>query len=122
MEFKDGRVFWDPTMANSSAEEALGVYSSMNHTLAKLHSVDPIQVGLESFGRPGNYVGRQISIWSKQYIDSETEEIEEMNKLIEWLPNNLPSDKPLRIVHGDFSLSNLMMHNEKPEIIAILFI
>ena len=120
MEFKDGRVFWDPTMANSSAEEALGVYSSMNHTLAKLHSVDPIQAGLESFGRPGNYVGRQISIWSKQYIDSETEEIEEMNKLIEWLPNNLPSDKPLRIVHGDFSLSNLMMHNEKPEIIAIL--
>ena len=116
----DGRVLWDPSMEDSNTEEALGVYTSMNNTLAKLHSVDPIKVDLESFGRPGNYVGRQVSIWSKQYVDSETEEIVEMNKLIDWLPQNLPSDKPLRIVHGDFSLTNLMMHNDKPEVIAIL--
>jgi len=120
MEFMNGRVLWDPSMADSSKEEALGVYSSMNNTLAKLHSVDPLKVDLESFGKPGNYVGRQVSIWSKQYIDSETEKIPEMDKLIDWLPNNLPSDKPLRIVHGDFSLSNLMMDTEKPEVIAIL--
>ena len=120
MEFMDGRVLWDASMEDSNTEEALGVYSSMNNTLAKLHSVDPIKVDLESFGRPGNYVGRQVSIWSKQYIDSETEEIVEMNKLIDWLPQNLPSDKPLRIVHGDFSLTNLMIHNDKPEVIAIL--
>ena len=120
MEFMDGRVLWDPSMEESDAEEALGVYTSMNNTLAKLHSVDPIKVDLESFGRPGNYVGRQVSIWSKQYVDSETEEIIEMNKLIDWLPQNLPSDKPLRIVHGDFSLTNLMMHKDKPEVIAIL--
>ena len=120
MEFMDGRVLWDASMEDSNSEEALGVYSSMNNTLAKLHSVDPIKVDLESFGRPGNYVGRQVSIWSKQYIDSETEEIVEMNKLIDWLPQNLPSDKPLRIVHGDFSLTNLMIHNDKPEVIAIL--
>ena len=119
MEFMDGRVLWDPSMEDSNTEEALGVYTSMNNTLAKLHSVDPIKVGLESFGRPGNYVGRQVSIWSKQYVDSETEEIIEMNKLIDWLPQNLPSDKPLRIVHGDFSLTNLMMHKDKSEVIAI---
>ena len=117
---RDGRVLWDASMEDSNTEEALGVYTSMNNTLAKLHSVDPIKVNLESFGRPGNYVGRQVSIWSKQYVDSETEEIVEMNKLIDWLPQNLPSDKPLRIVHGDFSLTNLMMHNDKPEVIAIL--
>ena len=120
MEFMEGRVLWDPSMADSSREEALGVYTSMNSTLAKLHSVDPLERDLESFGRPGNYVGRQVSIWSKQYIDSETEKIPEMDKLIDWLPSNLPSDKPLRIVHGDFSLSNLMMHADKPEVIAIL--
>tara|TARA_B100000686_G_scaffold29163_1_gene29515 strand:+ start:11965 stop:13020 length:1056 start_codon:yes stop_codon:yes gene_type:complete len=120
MEFMDGRVLWDPSMEDSSIEEASGVYASMNNTLAKLHSVDPLKINLESFGKPGNYVGRQISIWTKQYTDSETEEIIEMNKLIDWLPKNLPSDKPLRIVHGDFSLTNLMMHKEKPEVIAIL--
>ena len=120
MEFMDGRVLWDPSMEDSSIEEASGVYASMNNTLAKLHSVDPLKINLESFGKPGNYVGRQISIWTKQYTDSETEEIIEMNKLIDRLPKNLPSDKPLRIVHGDFSLTNLMMHKEKPEVIAIL--
>ena len=120
MEFMDGRVLWDPSMEDSSKEEASGVYTSMNNTLAKLHSVDPIEINLENFGKPGNYVGRQVSIWTKQYVDSETEEILEMNKLIDWLPNNLPSDKPLRIVHGDFSLTNLMIHKEKPEVIAIL--
>ena len=120
MEFMEGRVLWDPSMAGSSKGEALGVYTSMNSTLAKLHTVDPFELDLESFGRPGNYVGRQVSIWSKQYIDSETEKIPEMDKLIDWLPSNLPSDKPLRIVHGDFSLSNLMMHADNPEVIAIL--
>ena len=107
-------------MNDHSKEESYGVYSSMNSTMASLHSVDPYEIGLETFGKPGNYVGRQVSIWTKQYQDSETEEIEDMNKLIEWLPDNLPSDKPLRIVHGDFSLTNLMIHKEKPDVIAIL--
>ena len=120
MEFMDGRVLWDASMEKHSKEEALGVYTSMNSTMAKLHSVDPYEIGLETFGKPGNYVGRQVSIWTKQYQDSETEEIPEMNKLIEWFPENLPSDKPLRIVHGDFSLTNLMIDKTQPEVIAIL--
>ena len=120
MEFMDGRVLWDASMNDHSKEESFGVYSSMNSTMASLHSVDPYEIGLETFGKPGNYVGRQVSIWTKQYQDSETEEIKDMNKLIEWLPDNLPSDKPLRIVHGDFSLTNLMIHKEKPDVIAIL--
>ena len=120
MEYMDGRVLWDASMNDHSKEESYGVYSSMNSTMASLHSVDPYEIGLETFGKPGNYVGRQVSIWTKQYQDSETEEIEDMNKLIEWLPDNLRSDKPLRIVHGDFSLTNLMIHKEKPDVIAIL--
>ena len=68
MEFKDGRVLWDPAMETSDMEEARGVYESMNDSMAKLHSVDPNAVGLSDFGKPGNYVGRQVSRWSKQYI------------------------------------------------------
>ncbi len=120
MEFMDGRVLWDASMENHSKDEALGVYSSMNSTMASLHSVDPYEIGLETFGKPGNYVGRQVSIWTKQYQVSETEKIDAMNQLIEWLPENLPKDKPLRIVHGDFSLTNLMIHRENPNVIAIL--
>jgi len=120
MEFKDGRVLWDPAMEDSSEEEAVGVYQSMNESIVKLHSVNPDIIGLSDFGKPGNYVGRQVSRWSRQYIDSETETIESMNKLIEWLPNNLPSEKQTSIVHGDYSLTNVMIHKESPEVIAIL--
>ena len=89
MEFKDGRVLWDPAMEDSHKEEAKGVYESMNDSMAKLHSVDPMAIGLENFGKPGNYVGRQVARWSKQYMDSETETIDSMNNLIDWLPENL---------------------------------
>jgi len=120
MEFKDGRVLWDPAMEESDFEEAKGVYLSMNSSIAKLHSVNYEKVGLEDFGKPGNYVGRQVSRWSKQYIDSETENIESMNNLIKWLPENLPTEKQTSIVHGDYSLSNVMVGATDPNVIAIL--
>ena len=120
MEFKDGRVFWDPAMEDSGTEEAKGVYHSMNESIAKLHSVNPSKIGLAEFGKPGNYVGRQVSRWSKQYIDSETENIESMNNLIEWLPDHLPAEKQTSIVHGDYSISNVMVGKTDPNVIAIL--
>ena len=120
MEFKDGRVLWDPAMEGHDPEEAKSVYESMNDSMAKLHSVDHDAVGLSEFGKPGNYVGRQVSRWSKQYIDSETETIDSMNNLIEWLPNNLPTEKKTGIVHGDYSLTNVMIGKNDPKVIAIL--
>jgi aminoglycoside phosphotransferase (APT) family kinase protein len=92
----------------------------MNDSMAKLHSVNPSKVGLDDFGKPGNYVGRQVSRWSKQYINSETETIESMNKLIDWLPNNLPTEKGTGIVHGDYSITNVMVGKTDPGVIAIL--
>ena len=120
MEFKDGRVLWDAAMESSDKEEASGVYESMNDSMAKLHLVKPSEIGLEDFGKPGNYVGRQVSRWSKQYIDSETETIDSMNNLIDWLPRNLPSEKRTGIVHGDYSLTNVMIGKNDPNVIAIL--
>ena len=120
MEFKDGRVLWDPAMEDSDKKEAKGVYESMNDSMAKLHSVDPMAIGLENFGKPGNYVGRQVARWSKQYMDSETETIDSMNNLIDWLPENLPTEKKTGIVHGDYSLSNVMIGKNDPGVIAIL--
>jgi len=120
MEFKDGRVLWDPAMENSDNEEAREVYRSMNESIVKLHSVNPGEIGLDQFGKPGNYVGRQVSRWSQQYIDSETENIESMNNLIKWLPDHLPVEKQTSIVHGDYSISNVMIGKTDPKVIAIL--
>ncbi len=52
-------------------------------------------------------MGRQINRWTKQYKDSETVYHEEIEKLIEWLPNNIPSGDETSIVHGDFRLDNM---------------
>ena len=120
MSFVDGEVMWEPHIPQASNEERQKIYHSMNETIAKLHSVDHESIGLESFGKPGNYVGRQVARWSKQYVASETREIKSMNNLMEWLPKNLPTEKATKLVHGDFSLSNVMIDLNTFKICAIL--
>jgi len=92
--------------------------------VAALHTVDPMAIGLEGYGKPGNYFERQIGRWSKQYLASSTEEIAEMNRLIEWLPANMPAGardagKPT-VVHGDYRLDNLVFHPSEPRVIGVL--
>lgn len=120
MNFADGRVFWEPAMPGSSPAERASVYDAMNSTLARLHSFDPAAIGLSDFGRGENYVARQVERWSKQYRASETESIAEMNRLMEWLPANLPPPAPVRLVHGDFRLDNLIVAKDTPRIEAVL--
>lgn len=122
MEYLDGRVFWNPELPEiSSNEERTAIYEDMNRVLAALHSVDPASVGLEDFGRPGNYFERQVSRWTKQYRASETEHSPAMERLIEWLPANMPKDDGMvSLVHGDFRLDNLMFHPTEPRIIGVL--
>ena len=120
MSFMPGRVFWDPSMPDVSKSDRSKMFDSMNETLAKLHSYDPVKLGLEDYGRPGNYFARQISRWSKQYVASETETIDSMNKLMEWLPNNIPAGDETTIVHGDYAPHNIMFHPTEPRVMAVL--
>ena len=120
MGFVDGRVFWEPQMPGSSAAERASVYDAMNATIARLHSFEPVKIGLGDFGRGENYVARQVERWSKQYRASETEKIEEMERLIEWLPRHIPPAGPVRLVHGDYRLDNLIVARAAPKILAVL--
>lgn len=120
MEYIDGTVIWESHIPHGTHQDRKEIYSSMNKTMANLHAVDPFKIGLADFGKPGNYVARQVSRWSKQYKDSETEEIPTMNNLMKWLPDNLPSEKPTRLVHGDFSLTNVIVNTESNQIASIL--
>jgi aminoglycoside phosphotransferase (APT) family kinase protein len=120
MDFVDGRVFWEPQMPGSNAAERGAVYSSMNETIARLHSFDPIKIGLGDFGKGENYVARQVDRWSKQYRASETEKIEPMERLIDWLPKHIPAAGPVRLVHGDYRLDNVIVATDRPEVVAIL--
>jgi aminoglycoside phosphotransferase (APT) family kinase protein len=92
----------------------------MNATLARLHSYDPAAIGLADYGRGENYVARQIERWSKQYRASETEKIDDMERLMEWLPAHLPPPQPPRIVHGDYRLDNMIIAPDSQKILAVL--
>jgi aminoglycoside phosphotransferase (APT) family kinase protein len=120
MDCVDGRVLWDPTLPGFSNSERRAVYAEMNRVIAALHKVDYVAIGLADYGKPGNYFARQIARWSKQYKASETEKIEAMDKLIEWLPQNIPTDEESSIVHGDYRLDNMIFHPTEPKILAIL--
>lgn len=121
MSFEAGRIFWDPVLPQLQREERRAIYDDMNRVLAALHNVDLDAVGLADFGRPGNYFARQISRWSKQYQASETGTIPEMDRLIEWLPANVPADDDqTTLIHGDYRLDNIMFHATEPRAIAVL--
>jgi aminoglycoside phosphotransferase (APT) family kinase protein len=116
----EGRVFWEPQMPASSPAERAQVYDAMNATLARLHTFDPAKIGLGDYGRGENYVARQIERWSKQYRASETEPIEEMERLIAWLPAHVPPGQPPRVVHGDYRLDNMIIAPDGPRVAAVL--
>ncbi len=116
----DGRVFWEPDMPGSTPVERAAVYDAMNATLARLHSFNPAAIGLADYGRGENYVARQVERWSRQYRASETQTIDEMERLIAWLPAHLPPPQPPRLVHGDYRLDNVILAPDAPAIAAVL--
>jgi aminoglycoside phosphotransferase (APT) family kinase protein len=118
--FVAGRVFWNPEMPGSNPAERAAVYDAMNGAMARLHSFEPGAIGLGDFGRGENYVARQVDRWSKQYRASETDKIDPMERLIEWLPAHSPPAGPLRLVHGDYRLDNLIVHASEPKVLAVL--
>ena len=120
MEFADGRVFWEPQMPSSDKSERAAVYDAMNATIARLHAFDPAAIGLSDFGRGENYVARQVERWSKQYRASETEKIDAMERLIDWLPRHIPPAGTPRLVHGDYRIDNLIIDKHAPTVLAVL--
>ncbi|NWH07530.1 MAG: phosphotransferase family protein [Alphaproteobacteria bacterium] len=120
MEMVEGRVLWEPLLPGMDPQGRAATYDAMNATLAQLHSYDYKALGLEDFGKPGNYFARQISRWGKQYVASETETIAEMNRLLAWLPDHIPPGERSTIVHGDFRLDNVILHPSEPRVIAVL--
>lgn len=124
MEFVQGRVMWDQALPGMDKAERGAIYDEMNRVIAALHSVKFAERGLAAYGKPGNFFERQIGRWSKQYVASITQPIDEMDKLMEWLPAHIPlsgrDEKMVSIVHGDYRLDNLMFHPTEPRVLAVL--
>ncbi|KAJ8263490.1 hypothetical protein COCON_G00159470 [Conger conger] len=120
MEYRAGRVFLDPSLPGLTPEQRRGVYEAMTAVLCQIHRADITALGLQDYGKPGEYVARQVHRWTRQYRASETRSIPAMERLIHWFPQHLPQTQRTAIVHGDFRLDNLVFHADKPEVVAVL--
>ncbi len=120
MDMVEGRTIWDGAMPGSTPTERRATYEAMIDTLAALHAVDIEATGLSDYGKPGNYFGRQVDRWTKQYRLAETELMPEIERLIEWLPKTLPEQMRTSIVHGDYRIDNMIFAAHAPKVIAVL--
>jgi aminoglycoside phosphotransferase (APT) family kinase protein len=122
MEMVEGRIVWEASFPDVPEEERPAYFDAMNDVIARLHGIDPEAAGLGDFGKPGNYFERQIGRWSKQYLeDVEAGRVAAMDRLVEWLPKNIPDeDGEARIIHGDFRCDNMIFHPTEPRVLAVL--
>ncbi len=120
MDMVEGRILWDQQLPQYAPEERRAIYTAKIQTMADLHNTDYEAIGLGDYGKPGNYMGRQVDRWTKQYKASETVHLEDMEKLIEWLPKSLPAQDRTSIVHGDYRLDNMVLHPTESKVIAVL--
>ena len=121
MAMVDGRIFWDARFPEVPQAERGAYYDAMNATIAALHAVDPVAVGLGDFGRPGNFFERQIGRWTKQYLEDELAgRNADMDALVAWLPAHIPPGDESRVTHGDFRCDNMIFHPTEPRVVAVL--
>ncbi len=120
MELVEGRTFWNGALPDLSPPERRAAYEAMVDTLARLHSVDPVAVGLEDFGRPGNYFERQVARWTKQYRAAQTDDLPEVERLIDFLPRTAPEQTRTAIIHGDYRIDNLIYAPDSMTVRAVL--
>lgn len=120
MEYVQGRIFWNVQLPEVEPPERRAIYEELARVLAAIHSVDLGAVGLSDYGRPDAYVARQVKRWTKQYVASQTADVEAMNTLIKWLPANIPDDEATALVHGDYRLDNIIFHPTQSRALAVI--
>jgi len=120
MDMVEGRILWDQSLPGYEPAERRAIHMASVKTLADLHNTDYKAIGLEDFGRAGNYMARQIDRWTKQYKASETQHLDTIERLIEWLPKTCPEDDQHSIVHADYRLDNMVIHPTEARVIAVL--
>lgn len=120
MEMVEGRILWDLSLPGHTPAERSAIYDAVVSTLAHLQGLDYRAIGLEGFGKPNDYIARQIHRWSKTYIASETKKIPLMDALNAWLPKNIPASDETCVIHGDYRLDNMILHPTEQRVVAVL--
>jgi aminoglycoside phosphotransferase (APT) family kinase protein len=121
MDMVEGRIFWDATFPDVSRDDRPAYFDAMNQVIAQLHSFEPEAIGLGYYGKPGNYFVRQIGRWTRQYLADELAgRNDDLDALVEWLPDNIPDGDETSVVHGDMRCDNMIFHPSEPRVLAVL--
>jgi len=113
MELVPGRAYTNGALPEFDPGQRRSMYEQLVDTLADLHNIDPEAAGLDDFGKPGNYFERQVARWTRQYRDSQTDDLPEMERLIDYLPRSLPEQSRVSVVHGDYRIDNVLYADGK---------
>lgn len=122
MEWLDGRVFSEFATPGATREARAEIFRSMCSTLAAIHKLDYLALGLGDFGKPGNYFARQLKRWSTQWTQFRRGDDDNpaLDRMVDWLGERLPVSETIALCHGDFRIANLMFHKDEPRVIGVL--
>lgn len=120
MELIEGTTYWDGALPGKMPAERTAIYYEMCDRLAQLHQTDFTAAGLGAYGKPGSYFERQVGRWTKQYRLAQTDQLPDVERLIDWLPRTLPAQTRTSIVHGDYRIDNMIFDSGQPLVKAVL--
>ena len=112
MERARGRPYANGALPEFDSPTRRSMYEQMIDTLADLHVIDPESAAHGDFGKPGNYFERQVARWTRQYRDSQTDYLPEVERLIAFLPESVPEQSRTSIVHGDYRIDNVVFDGD----------
>jgi aminoglycoside phosphotransferase (APT) family kinase protein len=104
-----------------SAQTMRTLSESMADTLVDLHAIDIQSTGLINLGKPEGYIQRQVDGWYKRYQNAQTDNLPAVEKLYEWLVQNMPTDGTPTLIHNDFKYDNVVLNTDDiTQIVALL--
>ncbi len=103
----------DHTARAAASEDVVNV-------IARLHMVNPDDVGLGELGRKEAYLDRQLRRWSGQWEKTKTREMADMDWVFSKLTERKPEQRYTGIVHGDYRLGNMLVNPNDGTVAAVL--
>lgn len=116
-----------PALHAGSAEVQHAMGLALVGGIAALGALDHEALGLSDFGRPDDYLARQVSRWRAQ-LDGYAElsgwpgpgALGDVGATARWLEEHRPASFRPGIMHGDYHMANVMFRRDGPQIAAIV--
>jgi aminoglycoside phosphotransferase (APT) family kinase protein len=120
MERRQGHVVRDawPAAFGEGAAARRRTAESLVETLARLHRIDPADVGLSDLGRPEGFVSRQVEGWAARWEDAKTRDVPDVGPVLDALRGGVPEPQASVVLHNDYKLDNTMLDDDG-EVVAV---